>query len=66
MPQIYKAHQNFCVDAMWFNQNSTLHKSLQWLETNVRLPLKDTYFDIYVALPLKNTYKKYTYRDKED
>jgi len=32
------------------------HQCLQWLDTNVREPLKDTIFDEYIATPAKQWY----------
>lgn len=45
-------------------QKSMLHKSLVWLEHNIRVPLQGSYFDIYIALPAKNAYTAYTQLDK--
>ena len=45
-------------------RNWALHKTLEWLEHNVRVPLQGSYFDIYVASPAKDAYMEYTQLDK--
>ena len=45
-------------------RDSALHKTLEWLEHNVRVPLQGSYFDIYVASPAKHAYMGYTQLDK--
>ena len=45
-------------------RDSALHKTLEWLEHHVRVPLQGSYFDIYVASPAKHAYMGYTKLDK--
>jgi len=46
------------------NRNSALHKTLEWLECNIRVPLEGSLFDIYVASPAKTVYVKLSGLDK--
>ena len=47
-------------------RDTLLHKILEWLEKNVRLPLEGTAFDNYVATPLKIKYMGYTQMQRLD
>ena len=47
------------------NRNSALHKTLEWLEHNIRLPLEGSLFDIYVASPAKTAYVQLSGLDKD-
>ena len=47
-------------------RDTVLHKILEWLEKNVRLPLEGTAFDNYVATPLKTRYMGYTQMQRLD
>ena len=47
-------------------KDTVLHKILEWLEKNVRVPLEGTAFDNYVATPLKTRYMGYTQMQRLD
>ena len=46
-------------------RDTVVHKTLEWLEYNIRLPLQGSYFDIYIASPAKTAYMGYTHLDKQ-